>query len=112
MTVLLLIVGVLLGAACAAALMRGRADGGRERMREELREISAESRGRIRDEMKAISADVLKETGDSLAQRLADAGVPIVGTPPEAIDLAEDRGAFGDLLSTAGLPDAMALTSA
>ncbi len=39
-----------------------------------------------------------------LAQRLADAGVPIVGTSPEAIDLAEDRGAFGDVLTTAGLP--------
>ncbi len=44
------------------------------------------------------------QTPLGLAQRLADAGVPIVGTPPEAIDLAEDRGAFGDLLSTAGLP--------
>jgi carbamoyl-phosphate synthase large subunit len=39
-----------------------------------------------------------------LAQRLADAGVPIVGTSPEAIDLAEDRGAFGDVLAAAGLP--------
>ncbi|OBK91327.1 carbamoyl-phosphate synthase large subunit [Mycolicibacter sinensis] len=39
-----------------------------------------------------------------LAQRLADAGVPIVGTSPEAIDLAEDRGAFGDVLAGAGLP--------
>ncbi|MFL0275094.1 carbamoyl-phosphate synthase large subunit [Mycobacterium sp. SMC-19] len=39
-----------------------------------------------------------------LAQRLAAAGVPIVGTSPEAIDLAEDRGAFGDVLTTAGLP--------
>jgi carbamoyl-phosphate synthase large subunit len=44
------------------------------------------------------------QTPLGLAQRLADEGVPIVGTPPEAIDLAEDRGAFGDLLSTAGLP--------
>jgi carbamoyl-phosphate synthase large subunit len=44
------------------------------------------------------------QTPLGLAQRLADAGVPIVGTPPEAIDLAEDRGAFGDLLSVAGLP--------
>ncbi|MDQ3988281.1 MAG: carbamoyl-phosphate synthase large subunit, partial [Actinomycetota bacterium] len=39
-----------------------------------------------------------------LAQRLADAGVPIVGTTPEAIHLAEDRGAFGALLDRAGLP--------
>ncbi|OBJ18320.1 carbamoyl-phosphate synthase large subunit [Mycobacterium colombiense] len=44
------------------------------------------------------------QTPLGLAQRLADAGVPIVGTPPEAIDLAEDRGAFGDVLTTAGLP--------
>jgi DNA recombination protein RmuC len=44
----------------------------RERIREELDSISTESRERMRDEMKAISADVLKQTGDSLAQRLAD----------------------------------------
>jgi len=39
-----------------------------------------------------------------LAQRLADAGVPIVGTTPEAIHLAEERGAFGRVLARAGLP--------
>ena len=39
-----------------------------------------------------------------LAQELKDAGVPIVGTSPEAIHLAEDRGAFGDVLAAAGLP--------
>jgi len=44
------------------------------------------------------------QTPLSLAQRLADAGVPIVGTTPEAIDLAEDRGAFGEVLAKAGLP--------
>ena len=44
------------------------------------------------------------QTPLGLAQRLADAGVPIVGTPPEAINLAEDRGAFGDVLAAAGLP--------
>jgi len=44
------------------------------------------------------------QTPLGLAQRLAEAGVPIVGTPPAAIDLAEDRGAFGDLLTAAGLP--------
>ncbi|HZU46362.1 MAG TPA: carbamoyl-phosphate synthase large subunit, partial [Mycobacterium sp.] len=44
------------------------------------------------------------QTPLGLAQRLADAGVPIVGTAPEAIDLAEDRGAFGDVLTAAGLP--------
>ncbi|SFB21862.1 carbamoyl-phosphate synthase large subunit [Amycolatopsis marina] len=44
------------------------------------------------------------QTPLGLAQRLADAGVPIVGTPPEAIHLAEDRGSFGTVLVNAGLP--------
>lgn len=44
------------------------------------------------------------QTPLKLAQRLADAGVPIVGTSPEAINLAEDRGAFGDVLMGANLP--------
>ena len=39
-----------------------------------------------------------------LAQELKDCGVPIVGTSPEAIHLAEERGAFGRVLSDAGLP--------
>ncbi|MPY79260.1 MAG: carbamoyl-phosphate synthase large subunit, partial [Actinophytocola sp.] len=44
------------------------------------------------------------QTPLGLAQRLADAGVPIVGTPPEAIHLAEHRGSFGAVLDAAGLP--------
>ncbi|APT90710.1 carbamoyl phosphate synthase large subunit [Corynebacterium sphenisci DSM 44792] len=44
------------------------------------------------------------QTPLGLAQRLADAGVPVVGTTPEAIDLAEDRGEFGEVLARAGLP--------
>ncbi|WP_410610469.1 carbamoyl-phosphate synthase large subunit [Amycolatopsis sp. lyj-109] len=44
------------------------------------------------------------QTPLGLAKRLADAGVPVVGTPPEAIHLAEDRGAFGEVLTHAGLP--------
>jgi len=44
------------------------------------------------------------QTPLSLAQRLADAGVPILGTSPEAIDNAEDRAAFGRVLAEAGLP--------
>ncbi len=39
-----------------------------------------------------------------LAQALKDAGVPIVGTSPEAIHLAEERGAFARVLADAGLP--------
>ena len=44
------------------------------------------------------------QTPLGLAQGLADAGVPIVGTTPEAIHLAEERGAFGRVLADAGLP--------
>jgi carbamoyl-phosphate synthase large subunit len=39
-----------------------------------------------------------------LAQQLKDAGVPVVGTSPESIHLAEERGAFGRVLERAGLP--------
>jgi carbamoyl-phosphate synthase large subunit len=44
------------------------------------------------------------QTPLGLAHGLAAAGVPIVGTSPGAIDLAEDRGAFGHVLASAGLP--------
>ena len=44
------------------------------------------------------------QTPLGLAQQLKDAGVPIVGTSPEAIHLAEERGAFGRVLDDAGLP--------
>jgi len=44
------------------------------------------------------------QTPLKLAQNLKDAGLPIVGTQPEAIFLAEDRGAFGQVLKEAGLP--------
>jgi carbamoyl-phosphate synthase large subunit len=44
------------------------------------------------------------QTPLGLAQRLKDAGVPVLGTQPEAIDLAEHRGEFGRVLEEAGLP--------
>ncbi len=43
------------------------------------------------------------QTPLGLARALADEGVPMVGTSPEAIHLAEDRGAFGQVLARAGL---------
>lgn len=46
------------------------------------------------------------QTPLGLARRLKAAGVPIVGTSPEAIDLAEDRGEFGRVLDEADLPAA------
>ncbi len=44
------------------------------------------------------------QTPLGLAAGLEAAGVPIVGTQPAAIDLAEERGAFGQVLAAAGLP--------
>ena len=43
------------------------------------------------------------QTPLGLARRLNAAGLPIVGTSPESIHLAEDRGAFGKLLTEARL---------
>ena len=44
------------------------------------------------------------QTPLGLAAGLEAAGVPIVGTSPAAIHLAEDRGAFGKVLAAANLP--------
>jgi carbamoyl-phosphate synthase large subunit len=43
------------------------------------------------------------QTPLGLSRALAAAGVPVVGTSPEAIHLAEDRGAFARVLAEAGL---------
>lgn len=44
------------------------------------------------------------QTPLGLAEKLRDAGVPVIGTTPEAINLAEDRGEFGEVLRKAQLP--------
>jgi carbamoyl-phosphate synthase large subunit len=54
--------------------------------------------------VKGIIVTLGGQTPLALAQRLADAGLPILGTSPEAIDAAEDRGVFGQVLADAGLP--------
>jgi carbamoyl-phosphate synthase large subunit len=43
------------------------------------------------------------QTPLKLARALEQAGVPLLGTPVDAIDLAEDRGRFGDLLRRLGV---------
>ena len=43
------------------------------------------------------------QTPLKLAQQLTAAGLPIIGTSADAIDLAEERGAFGEVLAAAGL---------
>jgi carbamoyl-phosphate synthase large subunit len=44
------------------------------------------------------------QTPLNLAMRLSEAGVPIIGTSPDSIDLAEDRKRFGALLAKLGIP--------
>jgi carbamoyl-phosphate synthase large subunit len=59
------------------------------------------------EQQSGVVAGVICQLGGQtplgLAAPLARAGVPLVGTPPEAIHLAEHRGAFGRLLAEAGL---------
>ena len=44
------------------------------------------------------------QTPLKLAERLHKAGVPLIGTSPEGIDLAEDRQRFGELIDELGIP--------
>ena len=44
------------------------------------------------------------QTPLNLAMRLHESGVPIIGTSPDSIDLAEDRKRFGALLNELGIP--------
>ena len=50
-----------------------------------------------------VCSSASSKTALGLAQPLKDAGIPILGTTPEAIDLAEERGAFAGILERAGL---------
>ncbi len=68
---------------------------------------AAHARGRARrDRGRANLEGVIVQFGGQtplkLAAGLVEAGVPLLGTSVEAIDLAEDRGRFGDLLERLG----------
>jgi carbamoyl-phosphate synthase large subunit len=54
-------------------------------------------------ELMGVIVQLGGQTALGLAQGLKDAGVPILGTTPEAIDLAEERGLFSAILDNAGL---------
>jgi carbamoyl-phosphate synthase large subunit len=56
-----------------------------------------------RGELLGVIVQLGGQTPLKLAQPLADAGVPILGTSPDAIDLAEDRQRFQELLRRLGL---------
>lgn len=59
---------------------------------------------RARGELIGVIVQLGGQTPLGLAQALKDEGVPIVGTSPESIHLAEERGAFGQVLAEANLP--------
>ena len=68
---------------------------------EDVLEVArAEARG---GQLVGVIVTMGGQTPLQLAHGLEAAGVPLLGTPPEAIDLAEDRGRFGAVLDRCGL---------
>ncbi|WP_426624227.1 carbamoyl-phosphate synthase large subunit [Leifsonia sp. McL0607] len=65
-----------------------------------LEVIHAESQS---GELVGVVVQLGGQTALGLAKGLEAAGVPILGTTPEAIDLAEERGQFAEILENAGL---------
>ena len=69
------------------------------------REAGSEDVGKARNSLLAgVIVQFGGQTPLNLAARLAAAGVPILGTSPHAIDLAEDRDLFGALLERLDIP--------
>ncbi|MFC3687389.1 carbamoyl-phosphate synthase large subunit [Aquipuribacter hungaricus] len=66
-----------------------------------LEVVHAEQRS---GELLGVVVQLGGQTPLGLADELAAAGVPVLGTSPDAIRLAEDRSAFGHVLGAAGLP--------
>jgi carbamoyl-phosphate synthase large subunit len=54
-------------------------------------------------ELRGVLVQLGGQTALGLAKGLQEAGVPILGTLPDAIDRAEERGQFADILEQAGL---------
>ena len=73
-----------------------------------LNVVAEEARGLDQAGAEPVFPPVIVQFGGqtplNLAHGLAAAGVPILGTSPEAIDLAEDRERFGALLEPLGIP--------
>ncbi|MCS5713011.1 carbamoyl-phosphate synthase large subunit [Herbiconiux sp. CPCC 205716] len=65
-----------------------------------LEVIHAESQA---GELVGVVVQLGGQTALGLAKGLKEAGVPILGTTPEAIDLAEERGLFSGILDAAGI---------
>ena len=74
-----------------------------------LEVVHAEQRS---GELLGVVVQLGGQTPLGLADELAASGVPVLGTSPAAIRLAEDRSAFGHVLAGAGLPAPMWDTAA
>ena len=55
--------------------------------------------------LKGVIVQFGGQTPLNLVKPLVEAGIPILGTPPDAIDIAEDRGRFGELLRQLDIPN-------
>jgi carbamoyl-phosphate synthase large subunit len=74
-----------------------------ERQPDDLSAVQGgEAGGRAGDKLKGVVVQFGGQTPLKLAAGLAEAGVPILGTSIDAIDLAEDRARFGALLDRLG----------
>ncbi|MFQ5594253.1 MAG: carbamoyl-phosphate synthase large subunit [Anaerolineae bacterium] len=86
----------------------GRSRGETRRSRGEARQravsLANETSLRLASSLRGVIVQFGGQTPLKLAQDLATAGIPILGTSPDAIDLAEDRERFGDLLDELGIP--------
>ncbi len=65
--------------------------------------IAVAKREQSKGYLKGVIVQLGGQTPLKLCQALADAGIPILGTSPDAIDAAEDRKRFHDLLMRTGL---------
>ncbi|MDP9405651.1 MAG: carbamoyl-phosphate synthase large subunit [Actinomycetota bacterium] len=68
-----------------------------------LEDVLAVTDAEAAGDLRGVLVQLGGQTPLKLAHGLADAGVAILGTPPDAIDRAEDRGRFGALLDELGI---------
>ncbi|MBN1312743.1 MAG: carbamoyl-phosphate synthase large subunit [Anaerolineae bacterium] len=57
-----------------------------------------------REQPRGVIVQFGGQTPINLAEQLVEAGVPLLGTPADSIDIAEDRGRFGELLEQFEIP--------
>ena len=69
-----------------------------------LEDVLAVTEAESAGDLRGVLVQFGGQTPLKLARALEAAGVPIMGTPPEAIDRAEDRGRFGAILDDLGIP--------